>query len=72
MKNTFKNIAAILFHIWVMPFEVAIVIISFIGIIPIKLLKGEKALIFYRNQKQWKITKTLEKINDFFENLLLQ
>lgn len=72
MKNTVKNIAAILFHIWIMPFEVAIVIISVIGGLPIILLKGDKVLTFYRNQKQWKVTKLLEKINDFFEIITVQ
>ena len=69
MKNIFKNIVAILFHIWIMPLEVVMIIISFIGLIPLKLFKGEEFLTFKRGQKQWKITKTLEKINDYFEDL---
>lgn len=72
MKDIFKNIVAIMFHIWIMPFEIAIVIIVFIGYIPIKLFNGEKFFIFTRGQKQWKVTKLLEKITDYFEDLIIQ
>lgn len=70
MKDIFKNIIAILLYIWIIPFMLLIIIITLIGIIPIFLFRGENFLCFKHNQKQWKITKTLEKINDYLQDII--
>ena len=70
MKDIFKNIIAILLHIWILPFMILIIIIAFVGSIPILLFKSEKFIYFKRNQKQWKITKALEKINDYLQDVI--
>lgn len=70
MKNILKNIVAILIRIWIISFQILLIIIGFIGAMPLFLFKGEKIILFKRNQKQWKITEALEKINDYFEDLM--
>lgn len=66
MKNIIKNIASILLYIWAMPFQIAILIITIIGGIPIMLF-STKVLFFNRFEKQWKITKFIESISNKLE-----
>lgn len=66
MKNIFKNIVTILLYIWAMPFQIAILIIAFIGGIPI-MVCGTNVLSFNRFQKPWKLTMFIEHISDKLE-----
>ena len=62
-----KNLASILIYIWVIPFQIILIIISFIGTLPLWIFKLSNVLHFKKNQKQWKITKTLERVCDSLE-----
>lgn len=65
LKDSFKNIIAILLYIWAIPFQIIILIILFIGGIPIMLVG--RILSFNRSQKCWRITKFFEDISNKLE-----
>lgn len=68
MRNTWKNIGAILLYVWGIIIDVLLLFLIYIAGIPVFLFS--KILTFNYNEKQWKGTKWLNKIETFLHNLL--